>query len=304
MDRFASMEVFVRVAELKGFSEAARRLGQSKSSVSKHVSALENHLGVRLLNRTTRRLSLTEAGVAYYDWCRRIAADMEAAEDSVTRLHAGPCGNLKVNAPMSFGRLHLAAVIPEFMERHPQVTVEMFMDDRVVDLIEEGFDLAVRISRLADSSLIARRIASSRSVVCASPDYLAKHGAPRTPADLAQHNCLIYSYSPQGDRWRFSGPDGEYTVRVSGNFWANNGDALHTAALAGLGVLSSPSFIIGEDLRAGRLKTVLEDCRQPDLTIHAVYPHQRHMTAKLRVFVDYLIEKFAASPSWDDLEPK
>ncbi len=289
MDRFTSMEVFARVAEVKGFSEAARRLGQSKSSVSKHVSALENHLGVRLLNRTTRRLSLTEAGVAYYDWCRRIAADMEAAEDSVTRLHADPRGNLKVNAPMSFGRLHLAPVIPEFLERYPHVTVEMSMDDRVVDLIEEGFDLAVRITRLADSSLIARRIASSRRVICASPDYLEKHGVPRTPADLAHHNCLIYSYSPQGDRWRFTGPDGEYTVRVSGNFWANSGDALQTAALGGVGVMSIPSFMIGEDLRAGRLVAVLEDYGQPELPIHAVYPHQRHLTAKVRAFIDFMI---------------
>jgi DNA-binding transcriptional LysR family regulator len=299
MDRFTSMEVFARVAEVKGFSEAARRLGQSKSSVSKHVSALENHLGVRLLNRTTRRLSLTEAGVAYYDWCRRIAADMEAAEESVTRLHAEPRGNLKVNAPMSFGWQHLAPAIPGFLDRYPHVTVEMSLDDRFVDLIEEGFDLAVRITRLADSSLIARRIASARRIICASPDYLAEHGVPRTPADLVQHNCLIYSYSPRGDRWRFSGPDGEYTVRVSGNFWANNGDALRTAALAGLGVLPSPSFIVGEDLRAGRLKAVLGDFRTPDLPIHAVYPHQRHMTAKLRVFIDYMIERFATSPSWD-----
>ena len=174
------------------------------------------------------------------------------------------------------------------------------MDDRIVDLIEEGFDVAVRITRLADSSLIARRIATSRLVVCASPDYLAKHGIPRTPADLVHHNCLNRSHSPQGNRWRFSGPGGEYTVRVSGNFWSNSGDALRTAALAGLGVLTCPSFMVGEDLRAGRLKTVLEDYVQPELPIQAVYPHQRHMTAKLGVFIDYLIERFAAAPSWDD----
>ena len=300
MDRFTNMEVFARVAEVKGFSEAARRLGQSKSSVSKHVSALENHLGVRLLNRTTRRLSLTEAGVAYYDWCRRIAADMEAAEESVTRLHAEPRGNLKVNAPMSFGWQHLAPIIPEFLERHPHVTVDMVMDDRIVDLIEERFDLAVRITRLADSSLIARRIASTRRIVCASPDYLTKHGVPRTPADLAHHNCLNRSHGPQDNRWRFLGPGGEYTVRVSGNFWSNSGDALRTAALAGLGVLPCPSFMVGEDLRAGRLVVVLEDYRQPDLPIHAVYPHQRHVTAKLRVFIDYLVEKFGPDPYWND----
>ena len=235
MDRFTSMEVFARVAEVNSFTEAARRFGQSKSSVSKHITALENHLGVRLLNRTTRRLSLTEAGVAYYDWCRQIAADMEAAEESVTRLHTDPRGILKVNAPTSFGRLHLAPAMPGFLERYPQVTVELSMDDRVVDLIEEGFDVAVRITRLTDSSLIARRIASSRRVICASPGYLEKHGVPRTPAELADHNCLIYSNSPMGDRWRFSGPNGDHTVRVSGNFWANSGDALQTAALAGLG---------------------------------------------------------------------
>ena len=298
MDRFTSMEVFARVAEVKGFSEAARRLGQSKSSVSKHVSALENHLGVRLLNRTTRRLSLTEAGVAYYDWCRRIAADMETAEESVTRLHTEPRGHLKVNAPMSFGRLHLAPMIPGFLERYPHVTVEMAMDDRLIDLIEEGFDLAVRITNLADSSLIARRMATSRSVTCASPAYLEKHGVPKTPADLADHNCLIYSYNPAGDRWRFSDQDGDHTVRVSGNLWANSGDALQAAALAGLGMLSSPDFIVGDDLRAGRLKPVLEEFQRPELPIYAVYPHQRHVTAKLRIFIDYMTKNFAALPPW------
>lgn len=301
MDRLASMEVFVRVAEVKGFTEASRRLGLSKSSVSKHVAALENHLGVRLLNRTTRRLSLTEAGVDYYECCRRIAGDIEAAEESVTRLHTEPRGHLKVNAPMSFGRLHLAPAIPEFLARYPHVTVEMSMDDRIVDLIEEGFDLAVRITRLEDSSLIARRIASTRRIVCASPDYLTKHGVPRRPADLAQHNCLIYSYSPAGDRWRFSGPDGDHTVRVNGNFRANSGDALCAAALDGLGIMTIPDFIAGEDLRAGNLRAVMEDYHLPEIPIQAVYPHQRHVTAKLRVFIDYLVERFAGSPPWDSV---
>lgn len=299
MDRFSSMEIFARVAELKGFSAAARRLGQSKSSVSKRVSALENHLGVRLLNRTTRRLSLTEAGIAYYDWCLKIAGDMEAAEESVTNLHAKPRGNLKFNAPMSFGRLHLAPAIPGFLERYPHVTVEMTMDDRIIDLVEDGYDLALRIGRLADSSLVARRIAVSQMVICASPDYLDKHGTPTTPADLAHHNCLIYSYSRVGSRWRFKGPDGNYTVRVSGNFRANSSDALHIAALAGLGIHFGPMFIAGDDLRSGRLVRVLESYRMTDLPIQAVYPHQRHVTAKLRVFIDYLIERFADPSPWD-----
>lgn len=299
MDRFTSMEVFARVAEVKGFTEAARRLGLSKSSVSKHVSSLETRLGVRLLNRTTRKLSLTEAGGAYYDWCRRIAADLEAAEDSVTRLHAEPRGHLKINAPMTFSRLHLATLIPGFLNRYPQVTVELSMDDRVVDLIEEGFDLAVRITRLEDSSLIARRIATSRNLLCASPAYLATHGVPKTPADLAQHNCLIYSYGPSSGRWRFSGPDGDHSVRVSGNLKANSGAALCAAAREGLGIITIPDFIVGDDLREGHLRAIMEEYRRPDLPIQAVYPHQRHVTAKLRAFIDYLIEKFASSPPWD-----
>ena len=223
---------------------------------------------------------------------------MDAAEESVSRLHAETRGHLKVNAPMSFGALHLAPIIPGFLERYPHVTVEMAMDDRFVDLIEEGFDLAVRITKLADSSLIARRMATTRNVICASPAYLDEHGAPKTPADLADHNCLIYSSSPAGDRWRFTDAKGDHTVRVSGNFSANSGVALCAAARDGLGIITIPDFIVGDDLRAGRLKPVLEKYHRPDLPIYAVYPHQRHVTAKLRVFIDYMIEKFAASPPW------
>lgn len=299
MDRLTSMEIFARVAEADSFSAVARRLGLSKSAVSKHVMALENRLGARLLNRTTRRLSLTEAGAAYHERCMRIVADVEEAELLVTRLHSDPRGRLKVNAPMSFGQIHLAPAIPDFLALYPHVRVEMTLNDRIVELIDEGFDLAVRIGRLEDSSLIARLIARSPGVVCGAPGYFRRHGVPATPGDLSRHNCLIYSYASSGDTWQFTGPDGDESVRVNGNFWANNGDALRAAALRGLGVLMAPRFIVGEDLRSRALEAVLGDYGTLDPSIYAVYPHNRHVSAKLRVFVDFLVKRFGSNSHWN-----
>ena len=299
MDRLTSMEIFARVAEAKSFSEAARRLKLSKSSVSKHVMALEDRLGARLLNRTTRRLSLTEVGTAYHEWCARIISDVEEAESSVTRLHTEPRGTLRINAPMSFGTLHLAPAIPDFLVRYPGVQVDLTLNDRFVDLVEEGFDVSIRIGQLADSSLIARRLTPIRTVACASPGYLRAHGRPSTPADLAGHNCLVYSYLTAGDVWIFSGPAGEVTVRVSGNFRVNNGDAMRAAALRGLGIVLIPSFIVGGDLRSGALEAVLIDYAGREAAAYAIYPHNRHMSAKLRVFVDFLARRFGRDPYWD-----
>ncbi len=301
MDRLTSMEVFTRVAEAGSFSAAARQLGLSKSAVSKHVMALEERLGARLINRTTRRLSLTEVGAAYHAWCARIAADVAEAEISVSRLHSEPRGLLKVNAPMSFGYLHLAPAIPDFLARHPDMRVEMTMNDRFVDLVDEGYDVAVRIGRLADSSLIARRLAPSRTVLCGAPSYFREHGVPEAPDDLARHNCLIYSYQASHELWRFTGAKGEHTVRVRGNLTANNGDALRAAALRGLGVAMLPAFLVGGDVQAGVLQAVLGEFELPESAIYAVYPHNRHMSAKLRAFVDFLVERFGPEPYWDDL---
>jgi len=293
------MAVFARVVEARSFSEAARQLGLSKSAVSKQVSRLEDRLGARLLNRTTRRLGLTQVGTTFYEHCARMLAEAEEAERAVTAMHAQPRGLLKINAPMSFGVLHLAPAIPDFLARYPEMSVEMVLNDRFVDLIEEGYDLAVRIASLPDSSLVAKRLAANRRVVCGAPAYFAKHGVPATPADLKQHNCLNYTYLASQDEWRFTGPAGQRSVRISGSFQANNGDAIRVAALAGLGLMLTPTFIVGPDLRDGRLRAVLTDYLDVDTAIYVVYPHKRHLSAKVRAFVDFATERFGPEPYWD-----
>ncbi len=299
MPRLDAMEVFAEVVEAEGFSAAARSLGISKSAVSKQIGRLEDRLGVRLLNRTTRRLSLTEAGATFYEASRRVLDEAEAAETAVSNLAEAPHGLLKLNAPMSFGFLHLARAIPEFHARYPQIVVDAVMNDRFVDLIEEGYDLAIRIGGLRDSSLIARRLAPSRALLCASPDYLARRGEPRQPAELAEHDCLIYSNVDQRDLWRFQGPRGPLRVKVKGPFLANNGDALCSAALAGMGIALLPSFIVSPHLLSGRLVPVMCGFPLGEQGIYAVYPHHRNLSVKVRAFVDFLIERFGPEPYWD-----
>lgn len=301
MEDLSAMAVFARVVELESFSGAARALGLSKSAVSKRIGRIEDRMGLRLLNRTTRRLSLTEAGAAFYQGCRRVVAEAEAAERAVTRLASAPRGRLKVNAPMSFGVRHLAPALPDFMARYPELTVDLALNDRVVDLVEEGFDVAIRIARMADSSLIARRLAPNRLVLCAAPAYLRAHGAPHAVADLKGHECLLYSYLAAGDVWRLCGPGGERRLAVTGRLRINNGDALLAAALGGLGVALLPCFICGQDLRAGRLIQVLPAWSAPaDTAIAAVYPASRNLSPKVRVFVDFLTERFSGTPYWDE----
>jgi DNA-binding transcriptional LysR family regulator len=299
MARLDQMETFAEVVEAGGFSAAAGRLDVSKSAVSKQVARLEDRLGVRLLNRTTRRLSVTEAGATFYEACRRVLDEAESAERAVSELAAAPHGLLKLNAPMSFGFLHLAAAIPAFHARFPQIKVDAVMNDRFVDLIQEGYDLAIRIGVLRDSSLIARRLAPSHAVVCASPDYLARRGRPKEPEDLAEHDCLLYSNQQNPREWQFLGPRGVHSVRIDGPFSANNGDALCRAALAGMGVTRLPTFIVGDDLRAGRLEAVLPGHPLPEQGIHAVYPHSRNLSVKVRLFLDFLAEHLGPAPYWD-----
>jgi DNA-binding transcriptional LysR family regulator len=299
MENLSAMIVFARVVEARSFSTAARQLGLSKSTVSKHVSRLEDRLGARLLNRTTRRLSPTEVGLAFYERCTRIAAEVEEAEAAVTRLHSAPRGTLKVNAPMSFALAHIAPAIGQFLGEHPELTVDISMSDRFVDLIDEGFDLAVRIADLPDSSLIARRIAPNRRVACAAPAYLERHGTPTTLEELADHNCLIYTYPTPHQTWRFVRDGDEHTARVSGSFLANNGDVLLTAALDGLGIAVLPTFIVGDEIKTGRLQAVLTDYQLPETSVYAVYPHNRHLSAKVRAFVDFLSERFGPTPYWE-----
>ncbi|MDR3534185.1 MAG: LysR family transcriptional regulator [Rhodopila sp.] len=299
MDRLAAMAAFVQVVERGGFTAAAEELRLSRAMVSKHVQDLEEHLGARLLNRTTRKVSLTEIGRVYHERCAEILAEIAETEGAVGDLQARPRGRLRINAPVSFGALHLAALIADYMEAQPEVTIALTLNDRVVDLVEEGYDLAIRIARLPDSSLIARRLAPCRLVVCASPGYLGAHGRPRHPRDLTGHNCLGYSYGQARGEWRFEGPDGAVAVRVRGSLEANNGDVLRAVALRGRGLVLVPSFIVGEDLMAGRLIPVLPEYRVPELTIHAVYPHARHLSAKVRSFVDFLVPCFGERPAWD-----
>jgi DNA-binding transcriptional LysR family regulator len=299
MDKLTGMAVFARVVEAQSFTAAAGQLGMSRSAVSKTIAGLEDRLGARLLNRTTRRLALTEVGRAFYERAARIVAEAEEAELAVTRLQATPRGTLRINAPVSFGTAHLAPALIDFMKRYPELKVDIGLADRMVDLIEEGYDLAVRIGALPDSSLIARRIADNHMVVCAAPSYWRRHGRPSEPQDLAHHACLTYAYQRSPNQWPFKGPAGRFTVAVDGPLRANNGDLSLAAALAGLGVVALPCFLCGADLAAGRLEPVLCDWMPPPGGIHAVYPHGRHLSAKVRAFIDFLVERFGPEPAWE-----
>ena len=301
LDRLTSLEVFAKVAAIGSLSGAARTMGLSQTMVTKHVAALEGRLGVKLFHRTTRRLSITEAGRSYLESSERILADMEAADAAVAAERVEPRGLLRVNVPVVFGTRQIAPLLAEFAERYPKVTTELGLNDRLVDFAEEGWDLAVRIGRLQDSSMVARRLAPNRLVVCAAPSYLKRHGTPRTVADLAAHNCLGYTLAQQASaaEWLF-GTDGEIRVQVNGNLRANNGDALRAATLAGLGLARQPTFIIADDLRAGTLVALPLD--QPEMqtsAVHAVYLPDRRPPAKVRAFIDFLAMRFSPEPPWD-----
>ncbi len=293
-----SMEVFVKTAQAGSLSAAAQVMGLSKSTVSKHLSALEEHLGVLLINRTTRRLSLTELGIAYRDDAQRILAAIEATELAIQEHTVEPKGRLKVNAPMSFGISHIAPLLPGFMQAHPRIEIELVLDDRRVDLAEEGVDLAIRIGRLDDSQLIARRLASAGFICAAAERYLATHRPITTPDELASHNCLRYSLNRQPNEWRFERAGESHAVKVKGTLTANNGEALREAAVSGLGVIYQPAFIIGRDIEAGRLQRLLVDWATPTIDIHAVFPEQRRLQPKLRRFVDYLARAFRRPGLW------
>jgi DNA-binding transcriptional LysR family regulator len=303
MDRLAAIEAFVRVAECGSFSQAAQRLHSSKSVVSRQVGALEAELGARLIHRTTRALTLTEAGRSYFERATRILADLDEANASVGQLQSAPRGQLRVNAPMSFGFLHLASAVPDFLNRYGDVELELIMNDRFVDLVEEGFDVAVRIGKLEDSSLVARRLAPMRRTVCAAPSYLQRRGIPDSPEDLKSHECLCYSNVGMTQEWRFVRPDGRpWPIEVHGRLHANNGDALRVAALQGFGLAVLPRFLTGRDVQSGALVSVLEPFMPQDSAVYAVYPHARHLSPKVRAFVDFLAERFGPDPYWDRSE--
>ncbi len=299
METLASLRAFTKVVQTGSFTAAAKALGQTKSAISKHVSQLEDHLGARLLNRTTRSVNPTEAGQAFHDRCQRILDDLEDAERSVAELHTSLRGTLRINAPVSFGVRYLADAIADFMMLHRDLEVDLDLNDRVINVVDEGFDMVIRITSMPDSSLIAKKIAPFRQMVSASPEYWETHGIPHHPSDLARYNCLIYTYLLNGSEWRFDGPDGISTVKVQGNFQANNGGALLSAARASLGILISPTFICHDDIQAGILIPVLREYTNTFGNIYAVYPHNRHLSTKVRLFVDFLIQRFYPEPPWD-----
>jgi len=301
MDRLLSMAVFRRVVDAGSFAGAARHFGISPEMAGNHVRALEAHLGVRLLNRTTRRMHLTEAGAAYHARCAQILSEIEQAEAEAGSQQAAPSGLLRITGPLTFGELHLGSAIGDYMARYPDVSVEVFLSDRHVNLIDEGFDLAIRIGEPADSNLITRLLASAHLVLCASPSYLERSGQPEKPTDLSRHACLVYADLRSPRTWRFTAPDGRVeTVQITGPFSSNNPQLLLSLAVAGHGLIFWPSFAVGADILAGRLVPLLTNWRSRELAIRALYPHRALLSAKVRTFVDFLVERLGGEREWQE----
>jgi DNA-binding transcriptional LysR family regulator len=300
MDRMRALEVFVEVVSKKGFARAADALDTSPANITRIIADLEAHLGTRLLNRSSRKMSLTDSGEGLYQRAKVIVEDMAEIEAIASSSALQPRGLLRINAPLTFGVLHLAPLWPKFMALYPDVELEVALIDRVVDIVEEGYDLAIRISRSGSASHAARKLATSHNICCAAPAYIKQHGVPLVPADLAQHTCIGYSYAASADEWRFSDAAGQpHPVTVNCSLHANNGDTARAAALAGAGIIWQPTFLIGADLRAGRLVPLLPGFHLPDIDVLAVYPSRRHLNAKVRVMIDFLAAQFEDTPPWD-----
>ncbi len=294
MSQLEDMRLFIATLDQGSFTAAAERLGLSKQFVSKRLMVLEAQLGVRLLVRTTRHLRATDLGLAYYEQARAIVQQVDDLEQTITGANRAPRGRLRISAPMSFGTMHLSPLLPKFLAAYPEVTVELELSDRMVDMLGEGFDLAVRIGVLADSSLIARRIAPMQVVLCCSPDYLQTRAAPTTLAELATHACLLYGHGPRVE-WAFGGA-AQKSLLVSGRYRANNGELLRDAAIQGLGITQLPTFIVAPALAKGDLVTVLDAFRPPASSVHAVYPQHRQSSLLVRLFVEFLQKSFAEAP--------
>lgn len=293
------MQVFAQVVESGSFSKASDRLGLSATAVSRQVADLEAHLSTRLLNRTTRRVSLTESGRAYYERCVQLLADLDEAEQEAARAAVVPRGTIKLTTSVTFGVRHLAPALAAFMGLHREVRFDVSLSDRMVDLVEEGFDLGVRIGGPGSENLVARKLGETRLVPCAAPAYLEANGAPRTPEELERHNCFTYEYVLPRNTWRFRDASGaERAVRVAGTLHSNNGDLLAEAAARGAGIVFEPAFIVGPDVRAGRLVPLLQDFVPAPVPIYAVYPSRKHLSAKVRLFVDFLLKSFADTRDW------
>nr|WP_298147346.1 LysR family transcriptional regulator [uncultured Pseudomonas sp.] len=295
MSQFEDMRLFISVLECKSFTAAAEALGLSKQFVSRRMTGLEARLGVRLINRSTRKLNATPLGLAYYERARRILDDVAEAEQLVSLQSASPRGLLRLSAPMSFGTLHLSPLLPGFLQRYPDVSIELDLSDRLIDLLGEGYDMAVRIGVLEDSTLVARQIAPLQTVTCCSPDYLRRRGAPERPADVRGHECLLYGHSKAVD-WSYWIDGRVERIAVRGRLRVNNGELVRDAAIAGLGLAMLPTFIVGAALEAGSLVRVLEAYQLPLAKVFAVYPQHRQASVLVRLLIDYLTESLAKSP--------
>ncbi|UGV27720.1 LysR family transcriptional regulator [Rhodopseudomonas boonkerdii] len=299
MDKLDSLRAFVKVVELGSFSEAGRQLRLSRSAISKYVGELEESLGVQLLNRTTRHASPTESGQAYFERTLTILADLDAADQAVAQAQSSPRGLLRVNAPMSFGTLQLGPAVADFMGACPELQIQLVLSDDQVDPMQGGFDVTLRIADLESSSLIARKIVAIDRAVCASPDYLQKHGTPKVPEELRRHVLLTYGFLLTGNQWKFTGKDGDHWIQPSWSLCVNNAEVLRDAAVRSRGIALLPTFIAGDALREGSLKRILKGYKAPPLTLYAIYPPTRHLAVKVRLFIDFLVARFSGTPSWD-----
>lgn len=299
MDKFESIRAFTQVVNAGGFAAAAREMAVSRSQVNKLVIALENELGVQLLHRSTRVVTPTETGLAFHERCLEILASLEEAERAVTQLQAEPRGRLRVNAPMSFGTMYLSPALTDFLVQYPALEMQLTLNDRFVDPIEEGFDVTVRIAKQQESaSLIVHPLVSAQRVLCAAPSYLETHGTPTHPDQLRHYSCLHYGQLAVEDQWTLIGSDGERTISVTGVLCSNNGEVLKDAAVRGLGITLLPTFIVEQELQQGMLQRVLPDYHPPELSISVIYPVNRHLSTKVRLLVDFLQERFSHQPNW------
>ena len=300
MDRFENMATFIRVVEAGGISAAADRLGVAKSAVSRRLKELEGHLGVELFHRTTRKMNLTDTGRAFYHQSVRILEDVIEAEHATSQAHGTLKGSLKIALPSTFGIMHMGPAINEFLREHPQIEFDLDFNDREVDLIQEGFDLAIRIAKLPDSSLVARRFAPIRVVMLASPAYLEQRGVPQSPDELREHQCLVYSLLRDFDYWSLYDSDGkEIRTKIHPYLKASTGEFLKDAAVEGLGIILVPSFIAYKEVESGALVQLLEEYKLPQLDAYAIYPQTRYLSQRVRAFVDFLVKRFEETPNWD-----
>ena len=300
MDKLMSMRVFSAVAKNRSFSVAAKKLSISKAMVSKHIKSLENSLSVRLFNRTTRKLNLTDAGSSYYEKVNIILSEIDETESAISQLNSEPKGKLKVMAQPSFGAFHLSRALSLYLKKYTEVTVNLELSHRIPDLVEENIDLAFHVGELNDSMYVSRRIASARRVICASPEYIKKIGMPKKPEGLLNHNCLIYMPRNDMGKWEFLDKGKRKKIKVTGDIQCNSGDALRVASIQSRGITQLPTYMVGLDIQAGRLQAVLEDFEPEKQPIYAIYNHRKYISAKIKTFIDFIYNLYQPEPYWNE----